>query len=446
MNKALVRLVSMSTAARVVGLVLAAGPVWADEPASAAMKAEIEVLKARLSRLESQLATAGMRGTTSIGEKPVAGLVELPSGLQGLALSGYVDTAYNFNFNRPDTGSGTSSRNVTSNNGRVFDRVANNFTIHAAEVVLEKPNSDASPIGFRTDLFFGDDAEQIHSTGLGEINGTGTTADMFDLQQAYVTYRAPIGAGLDLKAGKFVTLLGAEVIESPANWNYSRSFLFGYAIPFTHTGALATYPIGEWGSTTWGLVNGWDIADENNSFKTILGNITLTPIEGVTLSSNLITGAETASNNRDDRTVLDFVGTWQPFDKLTLMANYDYGHQSNLAHGVTAGTKGPDAANWSGLALYAKYDLTDMWSLAGRWEMFNDADNVRTGLTGLGGSTLDDLHFNEYTLTSQWQLYTHLLARLEYRHDAASEAVFFSNNGALTNSQDTVSGELIYHF
>jgi len=200
------------------------------------------------------------------------------------------------------------------------------------------------------------------------------------------------------------------------------------------------------GSATVGLVNGWDRADENNSFKTILSNLTLTPIKGVSLSSSLITGAERASNNRDDRTVFDFVGTWQPIDKLTLMANYDYGHESSLAHGVTTGAKGSDAANWSGVALYAKYDLADKWSLAGRWEWFNDADNVRTGFTGLGGSTLDDLHFNEYTLTSQWQLYTHLLARLEYRHDAASEAVFFSNNAGLTNSQDTVAAEVIYHF
>ena len=75
-------------------------------------------------------------------------------------------------------------------------------------------------------------------------------------------------------------------------------------------------------------------------------------------------------------------------------------------------------------------------------------DNVRTRLTGpaTNGSVLDGIRFTEYTLTSQWQLYQHLLARLEYRHDAASERVFLSNNASLTNSQDTISTELIYHF
>jgi hypothetical protein len=31
-----------------------------------------------------------------------------------------------------------------------------------------------------------------------------------------------------------VTYFGAEVIEAIDNPNYSRSFLFNYAIPFTH--------------------------------------------------------------------------------------------------------------------------------------------------------------------------------------------------------------------
>ena len=205
--------------------------VRADEPDSAALKADIKMLKDRLSKLERQLDAATIQGTTGMAEKAGLPTLELPSGLQGLGISGYVDTSYVYNFNRPDAGG------TRTNRGRVFDLNANGFTIQAGELVLEKASSDASPIGFRTDLFFGDDAELIHSTGLG------ATTDFIDLEQAYVTYKAPVGSGLDLKAGKFVTLLGAEVIESPSNWNFSRSYLFGYAIPFTHTGVLASYPV-----------------------------------------------------------------------------------------------------------------------------------------------------------------------------------------------------------
>ncbi len=420
----------------------------ADEPDNAALRAEIQVLKDRLSKLERQVSPATFTGASGIGEKAGLPTLELPSGLSGLGMSGYVDTSYVYNFSQANAGSPTvgSLATTRTNRGRVFDLDPNGFTIQAAELVFEKTTSDSSPIGFRTDLFFGDDAEVIHATGLGEAAGTGNVADVFDLQQAYVTYKAPVGSGLDFKVGKFVTLLGAEVIESPANWNFSRSYMFGYSIPFTHTGALVSYPIlGEWGSLTTGVVNGWDIVDENNQFKTMIGSLALTPYKDVSLSINGITGAERTKDNGNDRTVLDLVGTWKPFEQLTLMANYDYGREASITQGVT-GTAGPDSGHWQGLALYAKYDLTPKWSLAGRWEWFDDSDNIRTGLTSRGGTTLSDINFQEWTLTSQWTLHDHMLARLEYRHDGASERVFFHGSSGFIGYQDTIATELVYHF
>ncbi len=421
---------------------------WADEPSAASLKAEIQALKDRLSQLEGKLASAeaqGFMGISGIGEKPGASMVALPSGLQGLGLSGYADVSAIYNLAESDAGGGQVNR------GRVFDTEPSGFTPHAFELVVEKPVTDQAPIGFRADLFAGDDADLIGATGLTDPNDTDPTtsftsndSDQVDLQQAYVTARAPIGAGIDFKVGKFVTLLGAEVIESPANWNFSRSYMFGYSIPFTHTGALASYPLGELGSATAGVVNGWDIVDDNNKAKTLIGNITLTPLEGLTLSVNGITGAEQAGDSRDKRTVFDFVGTWQPMDRLTLMANYDYGHESGLTPGT--GAAGFQAANWTGLALYAKYDLTDAWSLAGRWEWFDDKDNVRTLLTSRGGGIPTDIDYYEWTLTSQWTLHEHLLARLEYRHDKADERVFFHDATGFTDYQDTLAAELIYHF
>lgn len=408
--------------------------VFADEPSSAALKEEIEALKSRLSQLESRLSQQTFSSTSpGIGEKRGIPTLELPSGLQGIQMSGYADISYQYSLNEPNSSGATT--------GRAFDTEANGFTPHAFELVLEKPLTDEMPLGFRTDLFFGDDAAVFKSTGLG-LGG-----EDFDLQQAYVTARAPIGEGLEFKVGKFVTLLGAEVIESPANWNFSRSFLFLYSIPFTHTGALASYPLGEWGSVTGGVVNGWDVVDDNNKAKTLLGNVTLTPLEGVTFSSNLVHGAERNSNNANKRSVISNIVSWVPFEPLTLMANYDYGHESNVSPGTaTSGTtSGFEGANWQGLALYAKYDFTPIWALAGRLEWFDDKDNVRTGFTGPGGGTITDIDFYEWTLTSQWKLHEHVLARLEYRHDKADEKVFARDEG-LSSYQDTIAAEMVYHF
>ena len=425
-------------AAGLVGLGLLAGgpPARADEADTAALKSEIEMLKDRLSRLEGQLEQTAMKGGIETGDKALPGLLQLPSGLQGLQMSGYADIAYGYNLNEPVPA-------TTATVGRAFDNESHGFTPHAFELVFEKPITDEMPVGFRTDLFFGDDAEIIHSTGVGG------GADQFDLQQAYITAHAPVGDGLDFKVGKFVTLLGAEVIESPANWNYSRSLMFQNSIPYTHTGALASYPLGELGSATFGVVNGWDIVDDNNKAKSLIGNITLTPLEDLTLSFNGITGPERAGDSNNDRSVFDLVATWTPpIENLTLMANYDFGHESSVAQGTApsaAVRAGYDSAEWTGLALYAKYDLSDAWSLAGRWEWFDDKDNARIGATSIGGSTLDDLDIYAYTLTSQWKLHEHVLARLEYRHDKADERVFL-RDATFSDYLDTVAAELIYHF
>ena len=94
-----------------------------------------------------------------------------------------------------------------------------------------------------------------------------------------------------------------------------------------------------------------------------------------------------------------------------------------------------------------KYDISPKWSLAGRAEQFSDRDNVRTGFTGPGSTTiLDGINFYEYTLTSQWNLYEHVIARLEYRHDSANERVFFHGGDGFINDQDTIATEFIYHF
>ena len=155
-----------------------------------------------------------------------------------------------------------------------------------------------------------------------------------------MTYTAGIGKGLGIKAGKFVTLLGAEVIESPLNYNISRSFLFGYAIPFTHTGVLFSYPLMEQVSLSAGIVNGWDNVIDSNKGKSFLGNLTLQPVDILTLSLNGVYGAELPDRGGSKRGVFDFVGTLNVTDHTTFVTNFDYGTESET------GLNGKDADWW----------------------------------------------------------------------------------------------------
>ncbi len=348
-------------------------------------------------------------------------------------LDGFVDTSFNWNFATPGTpvGGNNSTGNSTL---RAFDREADTFDLNAIQLNLYRPAPDAGGVGFRTEFTYGTDAQIIESGGF--LGGT----DEFSIQEAYAELKAPIGSGLTVWVGKFATLLGAEVIENYMNWNASRSFLFNLAIPFTHTGARAFY---SWFdgkvTTTVGLVNGWDLAIDNNKVKDIEAQIKWVPDENFNVVQNFMGGSQIVDDRGDNRYIFDTVATWIPLPKdlpkLTLMANYDYGYEQRLG----AAERGP--ADWQGYALYAKYDYNDWLTFGARWEQFWDDEGVRTGTTGLN-------NLYEMTYTADFKVYKNLLTRLEYRHDYGNSNQVQRGpfDTATSRNQDTVGASFIYLF
>lgn len=408
----------------VVGLLVTAGmgPAWASETDD--LKKEIADLKSRLGQLETRLVKQE-QAITALPPTAGEGTVELPSLMKNVQLSGFVDASYVYNTQSPEN---------RTNSLRVFDTDANGFTPHAFELVLQKPVSEESRVGFRTDVDFGEDSEVVGAVTTGLGSGT----DEIDLQQVYAEALLPVGNGLNVKFGKFVTLHGAEVIESKDNWNFSRSYLFGYAIPFTHTGLRLHYPVNSWLATMFGVNQGWDVVDDNNSAKTIEWSGILTPTAKTFLSVTGMHGAEQANDSRDIRHLLDVVLGYNPTDKLSLKLNYDYGHESDAV------SEGPDEnASWQGIAGYARYQVNDWYAIAGRAEYFADEDGVRTGVRAANG--VGDVRLTEFTLTNEFKVYKDLITRLEYRHDHASDAVFNAGSSR-DNTQDTFSAEVIYPF
>ena len=271
----------------------------------------------------------------------------------------------------------------------------------------------------------------------------------FDVQEAYLTWTMPddgpsLLKGLSLKGGKFVTLLGAEVIEPWSNFNYSRSYLFSFAIPFTHTGALVSYPINDKLSVTGGAVEGWDKVQSNNQGWTGIGNITYTLSDQVTLAGNGIWGPEQTNKTGNKRGVADFVATIKPTSALTLLLNYDWGHED-------AAAAGGEAALWQGFAAVANYAFTDRISSAVRGEWFEDHGGARTGIGGT---------FYEATVTGKYLFTQHLYGQVEYRHDESGKGDAFPKdspgkvNGAtgpnpitkFTDGQDIVGFDVTYTF
>ena len=242
---------------------------------------------------------------------------------------------------------------------------------------------------------------------------------------------APIGKGLKFQFGKFVTMHGAEVIEAKDNMNYSRGLLFNYAIPFTHTGLSISYPFSEKVSASFYVVNGWDNFDDEGKSKTLGLTVSLTPSEQFSAVINLMNGREVLAAGAScedsifsNRFLSDTVVTVKPVKPLTLVVNTDYAIQRNAAQ------DGSDT-KWYGIAGYAKYDFSDLFSAALRAEYFRDPDGVRTGI---------EQTVKEITITPEFRVTKNLIIRPEYRHDWSGEPAFDSRHDDLNRkSQDTIA-------
>jgi hypothetical protein len=302
--------------------------------------------------------------------------------------------------------------------------------------------------GYHVSLGFGDAMNIVNSSdpangGLGTGRFGGGFAQY--LKEGYFSYLAPVGKGLQVDVGKFVTPMGAEVIESKDNWNYSRGLLFTYAIPFYHFGARAKYTFNDKYNVTGFVVNGWNNIVDNNSGKTYGFSFVGNPTKKVSYTINYLAGPETTPTgifappvDAEDfwRQTWDAVVTYNPTAKLSLMANFDYGRGDRTTPILTV-----SPVYWTGGALYAKYALTANDYVAARYEYFEDHDGFMTG------TTIPRLHFNEITATYQHTLASHLLSRFEYRRDMSQFPVYeLSTFGSPAKHQDTVSLGLIFLF
>lgn len=417
---------------------------FADENPSAASKSQVDDLTKKVETLERQVQVLSSAPKPTTYAAPAAGGT---GALAGITVSGFVDTQYNNNFSSHTTNPYSAAAGP-GNPLRSFDNNQNTFTMNNAEIDIEKLANPEGGAGFRIDLSAGEDMRAINTATAGV---TGNDAN-FGFQQAYVQLVAPIhaldgneilGNTIDIKAGRFVTLAGAEVIEGRDNWNISRSFLFGLGVPLTHTGVRATYKLFKDKLTTfWGINNGWDLNVDNNTWKTWETGLAYNLTDKLSYSNAIYFGPEMAQQESHHRFLFSNVLSYQATDKLALKAEVTLGRQNRIPTGFVAGNTSSgnfDNAQWWGGALYARYAMTDKWGMALRLEYFRDKDRFRTASAAAASasSTLWGA-----TLTSDYKIYENLLGRVEYRFDKSNEFNPFNQD----SSQSTVGAQLIYSF
>ena len=333
---------------------------------------------------------------------------------------------------------GNPARVFDAGNGPFFDSnsgkqlaPANDFVnVPTLQDAIINLNLNGPFIGGRIEYGFGVDADVVASNGQ---NRSGNSLIQGYLQAA----KGPF----TLLVGKFSTLSGTEVIESANNANYSRSFQFGSAIPFTHTGVRLTYAYNPKISVIVGVNNGWDDVKFVGKKKTIEAGLSLNPSPGYSIALTTYNGSDFAVTGNpaifSNRMLYDAALTVHPTSALTLVGGYDNGTQ--LAN-LSDPNNQFQTARYNAISGIATYQVNPLIGVSLRKESFHDTNGFRSGIVQRVQSSTATMN---YTPNSTF------IVRGEYRIDKSDvNAYQFRNDigGIGRNFQPTFGLETVVKF
>jgi hypothetical protein len=359
-----------------------------------------------------------------------------------VALDGY----YDYNFNSP-----VGRVNLL----RAYDVLSNELSLNQADVIFDHPANiaDGRRWGGRLDLQFG----QATDTLQGNPNNEPRPDIYRNIFQAYGTYIAPIGKGLEIDFGKWSSSLGIEGNYTKDQMNYSRAYFFNF-LPFYHMGVRAILPVSDKFTINYWVVNGTNQVEATNGFKDELFGFVFKPTKSIAWTSNYYLGQE-----HPDRTVstiptnpvpvqpdLNFVAirpapngrthifdnyvTWQVNPKLALAIEGDY-FLSRLWRDQALGESAAPSHVIGGAA-YLQYQFTPRLAVATRAEYLSDRGGLFSGITQA---------LKENTVTFDYKLSDGFLMRYEWRRDYSNQPSFLSDTqGLLLKQQTTATVGLIW--
>jgi hypothetical protein len=407
------------------------------------LRASQEVIKAQQEQLKAV-------APASVGANGGGGLDPF---LQSIQIGGHLAASYGYNFANP-------KGNNFTNTLCQFNCNHNEFSLDAAKLEIGKAAAEPGSLGFQFDLLYGQNAAILRNLAPGpDREGTpqdvrvASDAEVF-LQNAFVTYNLN---GVELKAGKFETLLGYEVLDSDGNANVTHGSLFTFAIPAFHTGFLVSGSMGEGGAWAAGIVNGFNNTRDAGDSKGFLGKLAWTagPLFAQVTSyvgtlgemrPSLSNGGALVGDNSTTTKVFDTILQYQPTESLKFWVNADIGRTQ--VRGLS------NDPQWFGAALGTKMQLTNKLYLALRGEYMNDDGGSRLGFLDLTGSDKNEIDLYTATLTLGYQVTPNLQARLEFRHDFLDcddqDCDFFFDRDAVVaggkDTNDLALLELVYSF
>jgi hypothetical protein len=345
------------------------------------------------------------------------------------------------------------------------DHLANQWMGNQYYFVLDNPleQDDKVNFGFRFDLLFGNDWQVTKDYGLFDRAFPINHFAGIDIPQVYGEVHLPIltPRGLDLRAGRFYSLMGFESAMAVSRPLMSMQWALPYT-PFTFFGAIATLHLSDRLNLVLGTVDGYD-RWPNEPYKWgFLGALTWTSRDQ---KLNLILGGADAYDqlprfapanapyvpegvppppflagrlnpyyNRSRRGYVSGTLTYKWSDKLTQAVQFDslfdpmilgYGGDPYVAHA---------AASYI-FSHWFLYQFTDKVTGVWRSEVFWDPYGLATGVADT---------FHEMTLGLNIRPKPWLWFRPEARYDWAQFTHPY--NDGTRNSQFTIGFDVIFLF
>ena len=225
------------------------------------------------------------------------------------------------------------------------------FALGMANIVV---SYEGEKSGFVADLVFGPRGTDavFNSSGSSNI-----------VNQLYAYYN--LSESFTLTLGNFNTFLGYEVISPVANFNYTTSYMFSYG-PFSHTGIKADLAVSDDISIMLGVLNKTDMTESQPLGEDYMIGVQL----GLFGQYINYLGGGTAGVSQ-----IDFTGGFNLTEKLYL--------------GINATSYSDDLdIDFSGIALYPQYTISDTFALGARFEAFSEEGLGAIGsISGEGDNT-----------------------------------------------------------
>lgn len=329
---------------------------------------------------------------------PAATLSELASKVEA---NGWVSTSYVHSFIDEDLA-----------NTRATDIESDSFQLNQA--VLNLGTTAEEGFGGFVSIMLGEDADRLVNSSYGEGAG-----DKVGIPEAYISY---VSGAWSLKAGRYGTLAGYEVVSDAANPLLSRSLQFPAAEPYYHTGFRAAYSASDSTTLYFGLANSafGGFADDTNEQKTVELGASFAISDSFALGFYDYYGVE---NDIGDVNYFDAVATLTASEKLSLALNFDW--------------YSDDFGDIYGIAAYGTYQFSDRWATTVRIESL-ERDFEGGPQHRINAATVD----LAFTPVPEFRLL------MEARVDDADEDLFLDDarTGSMTSTQPTIGIKAIYSF